>query len=120
MGEYEEEVFIRPPPDEDSLIQHYLHSNCLAYLVRHHSLKNQPSTLGHGCELVSGPSRSVCHTNHALLVNMHLVRLTKSKNDSHDKQENGLSESEVSEHCVSKKIQFRFIISPSFLCQLNS
>jgi len=27
-------ICIRPPPDEDSLIQHYLHSNCLAYVVR--------------------------------------------------------------------------------------
>ena len=40
--------FIRLPPDADSLHQHCLRANYLAYLVRHPSLKHHPSPLGHG------------------------------------------------------------------------
>jgi len=60
--------------------------------------------------------------NHNLAngVKLMLVRLTQSKNDSYDELENGSSESEASEYCVSKKFQFRFIIFPSFICQLYS
>ena len=46
--------FIRLPPDEDSLHQHCLGANYLAYLVRHPSLKHHPMPIGHGWELVDG------------------------------------------------------------------
>eukprot|EP00920_Eleutheroschizon_duboscqi_P018890 GHVT01044921.1.p1 GENE.GHVT01044921.1~~GHVT01044921.1.p1 ORF type:complete len:124 (+),score=1.44 GHVT01044921.1:165-536(+) len=62
--------FIRLPPDEDSLRQHCLRANYLAYLVRHHSLKNYPSPLGHGWELVGGRCRPVRHTQPALPFNI--------------------------------------------------
>ena len=43
--------FIRLPPDADSLRQHCLRANYLAYLVRHPTLKDHPSPLRHGWEL---------------------------------------------------------------------
>ena len=62
--------FVRLPPDADSLRQHCLRANYLAYLVRHPSLKCHPSPLGHGWELVGGRCRPVRHTRPALP--MHL------------------------------------------------
>ena len=58
--------FIRLPPDVDSLRQHCLRTNYLAYLELHPSLKHHPSPLGHGWELVGGRCRPVCHTRPAL------------------------------------------------------
>ncbi|KAJ8349632.1 hypothetical protein SKAU_G00247620 [Synaphobranchus kaupii] len=58
--------FIRLPPDADSLRQHCLRANFLAYLVPHPSLKHHPSPLGHGWELVGGRCRPVRHTRPAL------------------------------------------------------
>ena len=54
--------FTRFPPDADSLLQHCLRANYLAYLMRHPSLKHHPSPLGHGWELVGAPCRPVRHT----------------------------------------------------------
>ena len=62
--------FSRLPPYADSLRQHCLHANYLAYLVHHPSLKRHPSPLGHGWEVVGGHSHSICHTWPALP--MHL------------------------------------------------
>jgi len=62
--------FIRLPPDVDSLHQHCLRANYLAYLIRHPSLKCHPSPLGHGWNLVGGRCRPVRHTRPALP--MHL------------------------------------------------
>ena len=58
--------FICLPPDADSLHQHCLRANYLAYLVRHPTLKHHPSPLGHGWELVGGRCRPVRHTRPAL------------------------------------------------------
>lgn len=58
--------FIRLPPDADSLRQHCLRANYLAYLVRHPSLKCHPSPLGHGWELVGGRCHTIHHTRPAL------------------------------------------------------
>ncbi|CAJ1071450.1 hypothetical protein NQZ68_018657 [Xyrichtys novacula] len=57
---------IRLSPDADSLRQHCLRANYSAYLVRHPTLKNHPSPLGHGWELVGGHCRPVRHTQPAL------------------------------------------------------
>jgi hypothetical protein len=54
------------PSDADSLCQHCLRANYLAYLVRHPSLKQHPSPLGHGWEVVDGRCRPVRHTRPAL------------------------------------------------------
>ena len=54
------------PPDADSLRQHCLRANYLAYLVRHPTLKHHPSPLGHGWELTGGRCRPVRHTRPAL------------------------------------------------------
>ena len=59
--------FIHLPPDTDSLLQHCRRANFLAYLIRHPSLKNHPSPLGHGWELDDdGHCRPVRHTQSAL------------------------------------------------------
>ena len=58
--------FIRLPPDADSLHQHCLRANNLAYLALHPELKHHPSPLGHGWELVGGRCRPVRHTRPAL------------------------------------------------------
>jgi len=79
------------------LQQHRLHVICIAYLVRYHYRKNHSSTLGHGCELVSGRFRPGCHMRLALPIRLHQVKLTKSKNIE---RENGSSES-------VRKFQFR-------------
>ena len=57
--------FIRLPSYADSLRQHCLCANYLAYLVRHPSLKHHPSPVGHGWELVCGrcPPHATCPPN---------------------------------------------------------
>ena len=70
MEKHEEEVIHPPPPDADSLRQHCLRANYLAYVVRHPSLKRHPSPIGQGWELVGGRCRPVRHTQPALP--MHL------------------------------------------------
>jgi len=50
------------PPDADSLRQHCLCANYLAYLERHPSKKHHILPLGHGWELVGGRCCSVRHT----------------------------------------------------------
>ena len=61
---------LRLPPDADSLRQHCLRANYLAYVVRHPSLKCHPSPLGNCWNLVGGRCRPVRHTRPALP--MHL------------------------------------------------
>ena len=63
-------LFMRLPPDADSLRQHCLRTNYLAYLVRHPSMKQHPSPLGHGWELVGGCCRPVRHRRPALPMNL--------------------------------------------------
>ena len=71
MEENEEVIcLICLPPDADSLHQHCLRANYLAYLMRHPSLKCHPSPLGHGWELVGGRCRPVRHTRPALLAHL--------------------------------------------------
>jgi len=88
--------FIRLPPDSDSLHQHCLRANYLAYLVRHPSLKHHPSPIGHGWELVNGRCRPVRHTRPALP--MHLPAPRPAEESERDESEEGdLSESDDSE-----------------------
>ena len=100
------------PPDEDSLQQHGLHVNCLAYLVLSTSLPEEPPFYTW--------TWLVCHIRHAFSVNLHQVKLTKSKNDSHNERENGSSVSKASEYFVSKCSNSDSSLSPSFIYQLNS
>jgi len=55
--------FICLPPDVDSLRQHCLRANYLAYLIHHPSLKDHPSPLGHGWELARSLSSCSPHTS---------------------------------------------------------
>ncbi len=52
--------------DESPLILSISCANYLTYLVRHPSLKNHPTPLGHGWELVGSRCRPVRHTRLAL------------------------------------------------------
>ncbi|KAK7065650.1 hypothetical protein SK128_006975, partial [Halocaridina rubra] len=58
--------FLHLPPDADSLCQHCLRPNYLAYLMWHPFLKHHPSPIGHCWELVDGRCRPVRHTQPAL------------------------------------------------------
>jgi len=58
--------FILLPPDADSLRQHCIRANYLAYLVRHPVKLHHPSPIGHGLELSAGRCRPVRHTMPAL------------------------------------------------------
>ncbi|KAK1877064.1 U3 small nucleolar RNA-associated protein 10 [Dissostichus eleginoides] len=85
--------FIRLPPDADSLRQHCLRANYLAYLVRHPSLKHHPSPIGHGWELVGGCCRPVRHTRPALPMHLPAPRPTEEgqedeEDESDDDDEN--------------------------------
>ena len=77
------------PPDADSLRQHCIRANYLAYLVHHPSVKQHPSPLGHGWELVNGRCRPVRHTRPALPP--HLPTLGSAEqsesDDSDDEQD---------------------------------
>ena len=84
--------FIRLPPVVDSLRQHCLRANYLAYLINHPSLKDHPSPLGHGWELISGRCRPVHHTRPALPAHLPEPREDSEENesneDSHDEEDN--------------------------------
>ncbi len=96
--------FISLPPDEDSLRQHCIRANYLAYLVRNHSLKNHPSPLGHGWELVGGHCRPIRHTRPALPVNIPAPGLAENSENVESESEgnNDSSESEASEFSVAE------------------
>ena len=53
---------MRLPPDSDSLKQHILRANYLAYIQRHPELRTHPSPVGHGWELINGCCKPVRHT----------------------------------------------------------
>ena len=57
---------MRLPPDFDSLTQHIMRANYLAYIQTHPELKDHPSPFGHGWELVNGSCRPVRHTQESL------------------------------------------------------
>ena len=86
--------FIRLPPYVDSLRQHCLRANYLAYLVHYPSLKDHPSPLGHGWELASGHCRPVRHTRPALPTHIPECELSedseedKSDEDNDDEEDN--------------------------------
>ena len=85
--------FICLPPDANSLCQHCLCANYLAYLVRHPNLKSHPSPLGHGWELVGGRCHPVRYTCPALPT--HLPALgpgKKSEEDGEESEEDGEEE----------------------------
>ena len=92
--------FIRLPPDADSLHQHCLRANYLAYLVRHPHLKCHPSPVGHGWELVGGFCRPVRSTRPALPTHLPALGPGDESEDGESDEEaqgNDSSDSECSE-----------------------
>ena len=81
--------FICLPPDVDSLHQHCLRANYLAYLVHHPSLKDHPSPLGHGWELANDHCRPVRHTRPAHLPELEL---SEDGEDDESDEENNVEE----------------------------
>ena len=53
---------MRLPPDNDSLNLHIMRANYLAYIQRHAKLRNHPSPIGHGWEMMNGHCRPVRYT----------------------------------------------------------
>ena len=90
MEKNEDKTFIRLPPDTDSLRQHCLHSNYLAYLVRHPS---HPSPLGHVWELVGGHCHPVRHMRPALP--LHLPASGPAEERDGDERENDDEEGDL-------------------------
>ena len=80
--------FIRLPPDADSLRQHCLRANYLAYLMRHPSVKHHPSPLGHGWELVSSRCRPVRHTRPALPIHLPAPGPSEDSEEDESNMEN--------------------------------
>ena len=87
--------FARLPPDEDSLRQHCLRANYLAYLVRHPTIKQHPSPLEHGWVLIDGHCRPVRHTLPALPTHLPVIQIEKNTDESED-DESTSSESDSS------------------------
>jgi hypothetical protein len=81
--------FIRLPPDGDSLHQHCLRANYLAYLARHTALKHHPAPLGHGWDLVDGRCRSVRHTQSVLAIHLPAPGQADSEADESEDDEEG-------------------------------
>ena len=52
---------MRLPPDNDINL-HKLRANYLAYIQRHAELRNHPSPIGHGWEMINGHCRPVRYT----------------------------------------------------------
>ena len=58
--------FCRLPPDEDTLVNHLKRANYLAYLLKHPSLREHPSPVGKGWEVINSIIRPVRYTKPAL------------------------------------------------------
>lgn len=61
---------MRLMPDSDSLYQHLLRANYLAYLLKHYQLQRHPSPIGHGWHLVNGLCLPVRSTEPPLPLSM--------------------------------------------------
>ena len=57
---------MRLPPDDDSLGLHLERTNYLSYCQLHYDLREHPSPIGHGWEIINGKCRPVRHTLPAL------------------------------------------------------
>ena len=98
--------FICLPPDVDSLRQHCLRANYLAYLVHHPSLKDHPSPMGRGWELASGCCRPVRHTHPALPTHLPVPELSEdSKEDERDEDNNDEEDNCIPRQCDDSVIQ---------------
>ena len=80
--------FILLPPDADSLRQHCIRANYLAYVVHHPLMKRHPPPLGHGWELVDGRCRPVRYTRPALPTLLPTVEpVEESEEDKSDEED---------------------------------
>ena len=89
---------MRLPPDFDSLTQHIMRANYLAYIQTHPELKDHPSPIGHGWELVNGSCRPVRHTQQSLPHSMTVLAPPQLSDcsDSEDEPEISDLDSDIS------------------------
>ena len=80
-AKWKKKSFIRLPPDVDSLRQHCLRANYLAYLLHYPSLKDHPSPLGYGWELASGHCHPVRHSRPALPTHLPECELSEDSEE---------------------------------------
>ena len=94
---------MRQPPDDDCLKQHITRANFLAYIQRHHELRDHPSPVGYGWTLVNGRCRPERHTQQALPPELHTPSTLQagdgSSGDESESEESDLpySESDLSD-----------------------
>ena len=84
--------FIRLPPDVDSLRQHCLRANYLAYLGHYPSLKD-------GWELASGHCHPVRHTRPALPTHLPECELSEDSEEGESDEDNNDEE----DNCVPRR-----------------
>jgi hypothetical protein len=85
---------MRIPPDFDSLKQHIMCANYLAYIQCHHELKVHPSPIGHGWELVNGSCKPVRHTQPCLPPTFEIPPLPELSDCSDSEYETEKSDSD--------------------------
>ena len=97
------ESFVRLPPNADSLRQHCLRANYLAYLVRHHNLKQHlsPSDIDGSYSMVV----VALSATHNLLSRCNFLQPKSKTDDSDDEDEEEYNEDtevrlESSSECV--------------------
>ena len=72
----------RLPPDEDTLVQHFKKVNYLAYCQIHFSMKQHPSPIGNGWEVINGKCRPVRYMKGPLPDGFEPVHVNENNNNS--------------------------------------
>ena len=91
---------MRIPPDADSLKQHIVRANYLAYIQCHPELRNNPSPAGHGWELFNNLCKPVRYTQPALPTGLPVPSHIEGSELS-DSDESGASDADESELDIS-------------------
>ncbi|KAG0720810.1 hypothetical protein GWK47_047693 [Chionoecetes opilio] len=94
--------FLRLPPDADSLRQHCLRANYLAYLVRQPSSKHHPALIGHGWELVDGRCRPVRHTQPVLSKYLPASSPSEASEEDESDYDDGKDDDKKWRYCLLK------------------
>ena len=85
---------MRLPPDSDSIHQHLIRANYLAYMQRHFNLVRHPSPIGNGWQLIGGLCLPIRSTKPALPASISLP-IDKAEKDSDSESDSD------SEQCAS-------------------
>lgn len=95
---------MRLMPDSDSLYQHLLRANYLAYLLKHFQLQSHPSPIGHGWHLVNGLCLPVRSTEPPLPLSMSKTPKENTESNSDESSDGAESDSDsksaFSDSCI--------------------